>query len=109
MCAKHGTIFPGNPQPAVLVFALAAAAHQGGSANLFATPGDMFHPSQSRPWSASGAVVTISGVGLTYAIKHSFSLHPLMVFCLASLVYLCTLGVMQLRVSRLEALAIEYV
>lgn len=43
---KLGGIFPTNPWPAVLVIALAVADHQGWSANLFSTPGDMF-PSTS--------------------------------------------------------------
>jgi len=49
-----GVLFPANPWPATLIIALATAAHQGWSANLFSTPGDMF---------PSTAVSTIVGIG----------------------------------------------
>ena len=48
-----GVLFPANPWPATLIIALATAAHQGWSANLFSTPGDMFPPPPSPPSSAS--------------------------------------------------------
>jgi len=51
----------------------------------------------------------LGGAAFTYVIKHNFSLHPLMIFILASLVYLAALGIMQLLVPSLEAPAIEYV
>ena len=107
---KLGTLFPANPWPAVLLIAIAAAAHQGWSANLFSTPGDMFpSTSVSTVVGFGGAMGAIGGAVFTYFIKHSFSLHPLMVFCLASVVYLGALGVMHLLVPRLEAPAIESV
>lgn len=107
---KLGTIFPANPWPAVLLISLAAAAHQGWSANLFSTPGDMFpSTSVSTVVGFGGAMGAIGGAVFTYFIKHYFSLHQLMVFCLASLVYLCALGVIHLLVPRLETPAIKYV
>ena len=106
---KLGTIFPTNPWPAVLLIAVAAAAHQGWSANLFSTPGDMFpSTSVSTVVGFGGAMGAIGGAAFTYVIKHNFSLHPLMVFSLASLVYLCALAVLHLLVPRLETPAVEY-
>ena len=47
MLVPHmGTLFPTNAWPAIGLFCLATAAHQGWSANLFSTPSDMF-PSTS--------------------------------------------------------------
>ena len=51
---RMGHLFPHNPWPAIALFSLAAAAHQGWSANLFSTPTDMF---------PSTVVSTVVGVG----------------------------------------------
>jgi ACS family hexuronate transporter-like MFS transporter len=48
-------LFPHNAWPATLIIALAAAAHQGWSANLFSTPTDMF------PSTAVSTVVGLAG------------------------------------------------
>ena len=53
------TIFPHNAWPAALLIAIAAAAHQGWSANLFSTPSDMF---------PSTAVSTVVGIGAAGAV-----------------------------------------
>ncbi len=97
-----GSLFPANPWPATLLIALAAAAHQGWSANLFSTPGDMF---------PSTAVSTIVGIGgafgaaggaiFTFIVKRNLSLHPLVVFASAASAYLIALTVFQLLVPRL--------
>ena len=99
-----GTLFPTNPWPATLLFALAAAAHQGWSANMFSTATDMF---------PSTAVSTVVGIGgacgagggalFTYVVKHNLSLHPLLVFVMAGFAYLTALAIFQLLVPRLGA------
>ena len=97
-------IFPHNPWPAAMLFALAAAAHQGWSANIFSTPADMF------PSTAVSTVVGIGGAGgalggalFTWVVKHNLSLHPLLVFLMAGGAYLTALGIFQLLVPRLGA------
>ena len=95
-------MFPANPWPATLLFALAAAAHQGWSANLFSTPADMC---------PSTAISTVVGIGgafgagggalFTWVVKKNLSLHPLLVFGLAAGVYLVALLIFQLLVPRL--------
>jgi ACS family hexuronate transporter-like MFS transporter len=99
-----GTIFPHNPWPATLLFALAAAAHQGWSANIFSTPTDMF------PSTAVSTVVGIGGASgaaggaiFTYIVKHNLSLHPLLVFLMAGFTYLTALAIFQLLVPRIGA------
>src|ERR1700761_4149769 len=74
-------MFPTNPWPAIALFSLAAAAHQGWSANLFSTPTDMF------PSTAISTVVGIGGAAgagggalFTMVVSHYFSLHPLIIF-----------------------------
>jgi ACS family hexuronate transporter-like MFS transporter len=97
-----GTLFPANPWPATLLIAVAAAAHQGWSANLFSTTGDMFPSSAvSTVVGFGGAMGAAGGAIFTAIIKHSFSLHPLFVFLMASLVYLIALGIMHLLVPQL--------
>ena len=97
-----GAAFPTNPWPATLLIALAAAAHQGWSANLFSTPTDLF---------PSNAVSTVVGIGgafgaaggaiFTAVVKHTFSLHPLLIFGLAASAYLISLAIFQLLVPRI--------
>jgi ACS family hexuronate transporter-like MFS transporter len=98
------TLFPANPWPATLIIALAAAAHQGWSANLFATPADMF------PSTAISTVVGIGGAAgagggalFTWVVKHNLSLHPLLIFSSAAGCYLVALLIFQLLVTRLGA------
>jgi len=98
------TLFGLNWWPAVGLLSLAAAAHQGWSANLFSTPTDMF---------PSTAVSTIVGIGgaagagagalFTKFTGWVWSSHPFMIFFLASLSYVLALLIFQLMVPRLGA------
>jgi len=99
-------LFPHNAWPATLLFSLAAAAHQGWSANLYTTTSDMF---------PSTAVSTVMGIGggtgaaggavFTWVVKHNLSLHPLLVFSMAAGAYLVALGIFQLLVPHLGAVS----
>ncbi len=97
-----GHLFPTNAWPAVLVISVAAAAHQGWSANLFSTPPDMF-PSRSvsTVTGIGGAMGALGGVLFTGLVGSYFSLHPLLIFGIASCAYLVALGIFQLIVPRL--------
>jgi len=103
MLVPHmGTIFPANPWPATLIIALAAAAHQGWSANLFSTPGDMFPSTAvSTIVGIGGAFGAVGGACFTWVVKHNLSLHPLLVFSVAALAYIAALAIFQLLVPRL--------
>ncbi|MDE1154447.1 MAG: MFS transporter [Acidobacteriaceae bacterium] len=95
-------LFPDNAWPATLLIALAAAAHQGWSANLFATPSDLFPATAiSTVVGLGGAAGAAGGAIFTWIVKHNLSLHPLFVFTLAALAYLVALGLFQLLVPRL--------
>ena len=95
---------PHNAWPAVGLFALAAAAHQGWSANLFATPTDMFpSTSVSTVVGIGGAVGSIGGALFTALVSHLLSLHPLVIFTMAALAYLVALAIFQLLVPHLGA------
>ncbi len=97
-----GQLFPANPWPATLIIALAAAAHQGWSANLFSTPGDMFPSTAvSTIVGIGGAAGAAGGAAFTWFVKHYFSLHPLFIFALAALAYVVSLAIFQLLVPRL--------
>ena len=97
-----GALFPANPWPATLLIALAAAAHQGWSANLFSTPGDMFPSTAvSTIVGIGGAAGAAGGAVFTWLVKHYFSLHPLLIFTLAAAAYLISLAIFQLLVPRL--------
>src|ERR1035437_7557367 len=99
-----GVLFPANPWPATLIIALAAAAHQGWSANLFSTPGDMFPSTAvSTLVGIGGAAGAAGGAAFTWFVKHYFSLHPLFIFALAAAAYLISLAIFQLLVPRLGA------
>ncbi len=97
-----GRSFPHNAWPAALVISLAAAAHQGWSANLFSTPSDMF-PSRtvSTVVGIGGAMGSLGGVLFTGIVGSYFSLHPLLIFGYAACAYLLALGVFQLLVPKL--------
>jgi len=90
---------------AVLIIGIAAAAHQGWSANLFTTASDMF------PRKAVGSVVGIGGmagavggmfvsllVGAILEATHSYVL----IFIIPGSAYLLALLVFQLLVPKLE-------
>jgi ACS family hexuronate transporter-like MFS transporter len=99
-----GQLFPANPWPATLLIALAAAAHQGWSANLFSTPGDMFPSTAvSTIVGIGGAAGAVGGACFTWIVKRNLSLHPLLVFTVAALAYVVSLAIFQLLVPRLGA------
>jgi MFS transporter, ACS family, hexuronate transporter len=97
-------IFPTNPWPATLIIALAAAAHQGWSANLFSTPTDMFPATAvSTVVGIGGAAGAAGGAAFTWLVKRNLSLHPLLIFATAAGMYLVSLAIFQLLVPRLGA------
>jgi MFS transporter, ACS family, hexuronate transporter len=97
-----GELFPSNPWPATLLIAIAAAAHQGWSANLFSTPGDMFPSTAvSTIVGIGGAAGAVGGAAFTWIVKRNLSLHPLLVFTVAALAYLVSLAFFQVLVPRL--------
>ena len=111
LCALAVTpiIFASNVKSlwaAVLLIGLAAAAHQGWSANLFTTASDMF------PRSAVGSVVGFGGMagaigGATMAVATGYILQSTgenyqIVFTIAGTLYLLALLVIHLLVPRLE-------
>lgn len=99
---KMVTFFPANPWPATLLFALAAAAHQGWSANIFSTSGDMFPASAvSTIVGFGGAMGALGGAIFTWFVKTNLSLHPIPVFMTAGLAYLTALAIIHLLVPRL--------
>ncbi len=98
-------VFPHNAWPAVGLFALAAAAHQGWSATLFTTPTDMFpSTSVSTVVGIGGAVGSVGGALFTLAVSHLLSTHPLVIFSMASFAYVISLAIFQLLVPRIGAL-----
>ncbi|HSB29608.1 MAG TPA: MFS transporter, partial [Pyrinomonadaceae bacterium] len=95
---------------AVLLVGLAAAAHQGWSANLFTTTSDMF------PRRAIGSVVGIGGMAgaiggmliskiVGYILQWSGSYVP--IFIIAASTYLAAWVVIQLLVPKLEPASLE--
>jgi ACS family hexuronate transporter-like MFS transporter len=95
-------IFPANAWPATLLIALAAAAHQGWSANLFSTPADMFPSTAiSTIVGIGGAAGAIGGAVFTWVVKRNLSLHQLLVFAMAASAYVVALAIFQLLVPRL--------
>jgi ACS family hexuronate transporter-like MFS transporter len=96
------TLFPTNAWPAIGLFCLATAAHQGWSANIFATPTDMFpSTSVSTVVGIGGAAGAAGGAVFTWIVSHFFSLHPLVIFTLAAFAYVIALTIFQLLVPRL--------
>ena len=88
---------PGSAWPAVGLFALAAAAHQGWSANLISTPSDLCPASSvSTVVGIGGAAGALGGAVFTWIVKHQFALHPMLIFALAGSAYLLALGVFQM-------------
>jgi ACS family hexuronate transporter-like MFS transporter len=90
---------------AVLLIGLAAAAHQGWSANIFTTTSDMF------PRQAVGSVVGIGGMAgaiggmliakvVGYILQFTGSYVP--IFIIAGSAYLIALAIIQLLVPKLE-------
>jgi MFS transporter, ACS family, hexuronate transporter len=95
-----------NMWAAVGLIGLAAAAHQGWSANLFTTTSDMF------PRRAVGSVVGIGGMagamgGATLAVLTGYILdrtgnNYMIIFAIAASAYLVALAVIHLLAPRLE-------
>jgi ACS family hexuronate transporter-like MFS transporter len=97
-------LFPNNAWPATLLIALAAAAHQGWSANLFSTPADMFPATAvSTVVGIGGAFGAAGGAAFTWIVKRNLSLHQLLVFSMAAGAYVVALAIFQLLVPRLGA------
>jgi ACS family hexuronate transporter-like MFS transporter len=95
-------IFPSNAWPATLLIALAAAAHQGWSANLFSTPADMFPSTAvSTVVGVGGAAGAVGGALFTWMVKKNLSLHQLLVFSIAAGCYLVALAIFQVLVPRI--------
>jgi len=95
-----------NVWPAVALIALAAAAHQGWSANLFATPTDMFPSTAvSTVVGIGGAVGAAGGAIFTWIVSRYFSLHPLVIFELAAAAYVVSLLFFQVLVPQLGIIA----
>ena len=96
------SLFPSNAWPATLLIALAAAAHQGWSANLFSTPADMFPSTAvSTVVGIGGAAGALGGAAFTWIVKHNLSLHQLLVFAMAAAAYVIALTIFQVLVPRL--------
>jgi ACS family hexuronate transporter-like MFS transporter len=95
-------LFPTNAWPATLLIAIAAAAHQGWSANLFSTPGDMFPSTAvSTVVGIGGAAGAVGGAAFTWIVKRNLSLHQLLVFAMAASAYVVALAIFQLLVPRI--------
>jgi len=98
------TAFGLNWWPAVGLLSLAAAAHQGWSANIFSTPTDMFPSTAiSTVVGIGGAVGAASGAVFTKFTGWVWSSHPFLIFLLASLSYVLALTIFHLMVPRLGA------
>jgi ACS family hexuronate transporter-like MFS transporter len=96
------TLSPHSAWPAIALFSIAAAAHQGWSANIFSTPTDMFPSTAiSTVVGIGGACGAAGGALFTWFVKHFFSLHPLPIFLFASCAYILALAIFQILVPRL--------
>jgi ACS family hexuronate transporter-like MFS transporter len=101
---QMGHLFPTNAWPATLLIAIAAAAHQGWSANIFSTPGDMFPSTAvSTVVGFGGAAGAVGGAAFTWIVKRNLSLHQLLVFSMAAGAYIVALLIFHLLVPRLGA------
>ena len=99
-----GDLFPHNAWPATMLIALAASAHQGWSANLLSTPGDLFPSSTvSTVVGVGGAAGALGGAAFTWIVKRNLSLHSLLVFSMAAGAYIVSLALFQLLVPKLGA------
>ncbi len=98
--------YAGSLWVAVGLFGLAAASHQGWSANIFTTASDMF------PRNAVGSVVGVGGMagafgGVTMAVLTGYILEStggdyMSIFFAVGPAYLLALGIMQLLAPRLK-------
>jgi ACS family hexuronate transporter-like MFS transporter len=97
-------LFPTNAWPAIGLFCLATAAHQGWSANLFSTPTDMFpSTSLSTVVGLGGAAGAAGGAVFTWIVSHIFSVHPIVIFVLSAFAYVVSLAIFQILIPRLGA------
>lgn len=99
-----------NVWVAVVLIGIAAAAHQGWSANIFTTASDMF------PRKAVGSVVGIGGMAgaiggmliskvVGYVLQFTGSYVP--IFIIAGFAYLIALGIIHLLAPKLELASVE--
>jgi ACS family hexuronate transporter-like MFS transporter len=99
---RMGHLFPENVWPAIALFSLAAAAHQGWSCNLYSTASDMFPSTAvSTVIGIGGAAGAVGGAVFTWIVKRFFALHPLPIFVLAGLAYFVSLAIFEMLVPRL--------
>jgi ACS family hexuronate transporter-like MFS transporter len=115
LCVPPVMLAPGvdSVWGAVLLIGLAAAAHQGFSANLFTLPSDLF------PRKAVGAIIGIGGtcgaIGGMFMAKFtgwvldSFGNNYMPMFVIAGFAYLAALLVIHLLVPRMEEARVECV
>lgn len=93
------TLFRHNAWPAIGLFCLATAAAQGWSANLFATPTDIFPSTAvSTVVGIGGAAGAAGGAIFIWIVLHIFSLHPMVIFTLVAFSYLTALAIFQLLI-----------
>ena len=91
-----------NEWQAIALLALATAAHQGWSANLFSTPTDMFpSTSVSTIIGIGGTMGAIGGAVFTLIVGWLWISHPMLIFFIGGTSYVIALGIFQLLVPRL--------
>ena len=97
LASHHATLWP-----TIALFSLAAAAHQGWSANLFSTPGDMLPSTAvSTVVGIGGAAGAAGGALFTFVVKRNITTHPVILFSFAAIAYLLALLLIQLLVPNL--------
>ena len=104
LCALPVIFVPYSPTVwvAVALLALATAAHQGWSANLFSTPTDMFpSTSVSTIIGIGGTAGAIGGAIFTKITAALWTHHPLLIFVMAGLAYVTALSIFQKLVPKL--------
>ena len=90
--------------PTIALFSLAAAAHQGWSANLMTTPSDVMPSTAvSTVVGVGGAFGALGGALFTAVVKKNITTHPLILFVFAACAYLLSLLVIHWLVPRLGA------
>jgi ACS family hexuronate transporter-like MFS transporter len=95
------TFFPANIWMPIVLLTLAAAAHQGWSANLYTTSGDMFPASAvSTVNGIGGASGALGGVVFTFIVKATWTSHPILIFGLASCAYLVAFAIFRTLAPR---------
>jgi len=96
------TYFPGIIWIPIALLTVAAAAHQGWSANVYTTSGDMF-PSAfvSTVNGIGGAAGALGGVFFTMIVKAAWTPAPLLIFALAACAYLTAFAIFNALVPKL--------